>query len=37
MWEKSKGADKCNKRTVIYDVGTTQCEDGTIKCEEKVT
>ena len=22
-------------RTVTYDVGTTQCEDGTVKCEKK--
>ena len=37
MWEKSKGTTKCEKRTITYDVETTQCEGGTIKCEKKVT
>ena len=32
---KSKGITKCKKRTITYDVGTTQCEDGTVKCEKK--
>ena len=36
MWEKSKGTTKCEKRTVTYDVGTAQYEDGTVKCEKKV-
>ena len=35
MGEKSKGTTKCEKRTVTYDVGTAQYEDGTIKCEKK--
>ena len=35
MWEKSKGTTKYEKRTVIYDIRTTQCEDGTVKCEKK--
>ena len=35
MWEKSKGTTKCEKRTVIYDIGTAQYEDGTVKCEKK--
>ena len=36
MWEKkSKGTIKCEKKTIIYDIGTAQCEIGTIKCEEK--
>ena len=33
--EKSKGITQCDKRTVICDIETAQCEDGTIKCEEK--
>ena len=32
MWEKSKGTTKCEKRTVICDVGTAQCEDEIVKC-----
>ena len=35
MWEKSKRTTKCEKRTVIRDVGIEQCEDGTVKCEKK--
>ena len=35
MWEKGKGTTQCDKRTVIYDVGTAQCEDEIIKYEEK--
>ena len=36
MWEKkNKGTTKCDKRTVICDVGIAQCENETIKCEEK--
>ena len=34
--KKSKGTTKCEKITVTYDVGTAQCEDGTIKYEKKV-
>ena len=34
MWEKNKGTTKCDK-IVTCDVGTTQCEDGTIKYEKK--
>ena len=33
---KSKGTIKCEKRTVIYNIGTAQCEVGTIKCEKKI-
>ena len=37
MWEKKKkGTIKCEKRIVTYDVETTQCEDGIVKCEKKV-
>ena len=36
MLEKSKGTTKCDKRTVTNDVGNTQCDDGTVKCEKKV-
>ena len=35
MWEKSKGTTKCEKRTITCDVGITQYEDGTVKCEKK--
>ena len=34
--KKSKGATKCEKRTVTYEVGTAQCEDEIVKCEKKV-
>ena len=27
---------KCEKRTVIYDIETAQCEDGTVKYEKKI-
>ena len=30
---KNKGTTKCDKSTIICDVGTTQC--GTVKCEKK--
>ena len=33
--KKSKGTTKCEKRTVICDIGTAQYEVETIKCEEK--
>ena len=33
---KSKRTTQCDKITVIRDVGTAQCEDGTVKCEKKV-
>ena len=38
MWEKKKGKGitKFEKRTITCDIGTTQCEDETIKCEKKV-
>ena len=36
MWEKSKRTTECDKRFVIYDVGTAQCENGTVKYEKKV-
>ena len=35
MWEKSKGTIQCDKRAVIRDIGTAQCEDRTVKCEKK--
>ena len=35
MWEKNKGSTECDKRTVTYDIGTAQCENGTVKCEKK--
>ena len=34
--KKSKGTTKCEKRTVICDIGTAQCEDETVKCKKKV-
>ena len=37
MWEKSKGITVYEKITVICDVGTAQYEDGTVRCEKKVT
>ena len=37
MWEKSKGTTEYDKKTVTCDVGTTQCEDGFVKYEKKVT
>ena len=33
---KNKETTKCEKSIVTYDVGTAQCEDGTIKCEKKI-
>ena len=36
MFEKGKGTTQCDKRIFIRDVGTAQCEDGTMKCEKKV-
>ena len=35
MWGKSKGTVKYDKKPVICDVRTAQCENGTIKCEKK--
>ena len=35
MWEKSKGTTKCDKRTVTCDVGITQYDDETVKCEKQ--
>ena len=34
--KKNKGTTECDKSIITYDVGTTQCEDGTIKCEKKI-
>ena len=34
---KNKGTTKCDKKAVIYDVGTTKYEDETVKCEDLVT
>ena len=33
--KKIKGTTKCDKSTVALDIGTTQCENVTIKCEKK--
>ena len=33
MWEKKKGIIECDKSTVTYDVGTTQCDDEIVKYE----
>ena len=35
MWGKKKGAIKCDKRTITCDIGITQCEDVTVKCEKE--
>ena len=38
MWKKkkkSKGTTKCEKITIICDIGTAQCKVETIKCEKK--
>ena len=35
MRKKNKGTIKCDKSTITYNVGTTQCKAGTIKCEKK--
>ena len=36
MWgKKSKGITKCEKRTVICNIGIAQCKNGTVKCEKK--
>ena len=35
MGKKNKGIAKYDKSTITYDVGTTQCEDDTIKYEKK--
>ena len=37
MRKKSKGTTKCKKRIITYDVRTAQCENGTVKCEKKVS
>ena len=34
---KNKRTAEYNKSTIIFDVSTTQCEDGTIKCDVLVT
>ena len=33
--KKNKGITKCDKRTVTFDVGTTQCKNAIIKCKKK--
>ena len=33
--KKSKGTTQCDKRTVIFDVGTAQYENEIVKCEKK--
>ena len=35
--KKNKGTTKCDKRTVTYDIGTTQCKNGIFKFEDLVT
>ena len=35
VWEKGKGTTQRDRRIVICDIGTTQCEDETIKYEKK--
>ena len=35
MWEKNKGTTKCDISIITCDVGTTQYEDGAIKCEKE--
>ena len=35
MWEKRKETTKYEKRTVIFDVGTAQYENETVKCKKK--
>ena len=37
VWEKIKGTTKCDKITVIFDIGIAQCVDGIVKCEKKST
>ena len=37
MWEKNKGTTKRDKRIIICDVETTQCEDRTIKYKDLIT
>ena len=32
---KNKGITECDKSTVTCDVGTTQYENGAVKCEKK--
>ena len=34
MWEKKKGEETigCDKSTIIRDINTVQCDDGTVKC-----
>ena len=33
--KKNEGIIKCDKSTITCDIGTTQYEDSTIKCEKK--
>ena len=34
--KKNKRTTECDKSTITYDIGTTQYEAGTIKCEKKI-
>ena len=34
--KKKKGTTEYDKKTVTWNVGIAQCEDGTVKCEKKV-
>ena len=36
MWEKGKKTIEHDKRTITNNVGTTQYEDGTVKCKKKL-
>ena len=34
--KKNKGTTICDKRTIIFDIGTAQCDNGTIKFEKQI-
>ena len=36
MWVNKKRTIECDKRAVICDIGTDQCNDGTVKYEKKI-
>ena len=33
---KNKGTTECDKSTITRDVSIVQCDNGTVKCEEKI-
>ena len=33
--KNSKGTTKCKKKTITFDIGTAQCEDGIVKYKKK--